>query len=394
MFRELNQTKENFYEKFATSKYVGFDLYNTLNQFHKLAFSKLVFKSLNKYLIKNKNYPTEIETETFVPHYCVKGLFVDVPNGNLIKINSSKQVTNALHGDKVLGFSDLQRIYGKKRNIHDVTIKENETPRSIRTAREIGIGSCFNRLIHLKEKKSVRLGTPAQIFEDLREASNYNFIELGEDSYFPEFSSNLDQYLQNNSKSLKMLFSYLNKSDKKVFLLTNSPPNVSEKTLTHLLGQDWKQYFDLILTNAQKPYFYCKETKTSFYHPFEEKKVNLGDNQRFKYGNAYELMDFLQVDSCEKVVFFGDNPIGDIRQSKINCNWSTVAVVSELAPEKTEMGDGYALFGKDRKRLWGKYLYCGDKLSYWGKMIQNYSDFQVPSIECFTEELFSRLRFY
>ncbi|KAJ6255428.1 5'-nucleotidase domain-containing protein [Anaeramoeba flamelloides] len=384
--KSLN-TKIDFFHKFNHSKCVGFDLDNTLIHYNKQNFSKLLYDSFTKYLVKNKNYPQYLNDQSFQPERCVKGLVVDVPNGNLVKINSNLEIVKALHGNKFLNRKSLLKTYGSTPQLKDFSERISRWHGCISSYNEMAGGCCFSQMVELNEQMCGKFGTCEELFQDLFGAIVNNFENLSERGYFPTFCSNLSHYIYDNSEQLIQLLDYLKSANKKIFLLTNSPPLISEVTLTHLLGNNCNKYFDLVLNSARKPNFYIPKMCGPLLDAKTNKKTTLKMNGIYKFGNAHQLMKFFNVKSPKEIVYFGDSAISDIQDSKKNCNWTTVSIIEELDQQVTERGDQYPNSFEKRCENWGGYLYCNNSVSYWGEIFNKYSDYQTPSIIHFTKDL-------
>eukprot|EP01155_Anaeramoeba_flamelloides_P004451 Anaeramoba_flamelloidesa1067665_43.p1 GENE.a1067665_43~~a1067665_43.p1 ORF type:complete len:394 (+),score=80.71 a1067665_43:142-1182(+) len=328
--------------------------------------------------------------QSFSTEFCVKGVVLDTVNGNLMKLNQDKQIKQAIHGNTQLNLTQLVETYGPTRQLTDFNGTRTDKYWTIATYFEIAAGCVYNRMVNLNDKEDFyKQRTPREMIKDLSEGISETFYDEFKGDYFPTFRQNIGHYIYDNSKTLVELFEFFKKQDKKLFLLSNSLPHYTFELLDSLIGKHWKDYFEVIMCRSLKPKFFHPTNSKSYLNYFDPKKqdTKLYKGATTKYGNVTELMDFLQIQNGEQVVYFGDHPVHDIREAKKLCNWTTVQVEEELDPVENEKGDSYANFKQGREKLWGKPLLCDNELSYWGSQIKKYSDYQIPSLAHFVKIL-------
>ena len=69
---------------FADVRLVGFDMDHTLAPYKREAFETLAFKETLKKFIE-AGYPEELQKLKFKPDFLIRGLLVDIENGNVLK---------------------------------------------------------------------------------------------------------------------------------------------------------------------------------------------------------------------------------------------------------------------------------------------------------------------
>ncbi|XP_062923666.1 5'-nucleotidase domain-containing protein 2-like isoform X3 [Mobula hypostoma] len=124
---------------------------------------------------------------------------------------------------------------------------------------------------------------------------------------------------------------------KKLFLITNSPFNFVDKGMKYMVGKDWRDLFDLVIVQADKPSFFTDKRK-----PFRrlddmgtlqwDKISTLEKGKMYKQGN---LFDFLRLTGWRgsKVLYFGDHLYSDLADLMLRHGWRTGAIVPELETE-------------------------------------------------------------
>lgn len=92
------------------------------------------------------------------------------------------------------------------------------------------------------------------MFDDIRVCVIRNYVHYDEENvykiadygyYFPEIVNHPEKYIQKRDDFKSMLIK-LRDMGKKTFLATNSHAEYMNLIMTHSIGDDWKDYFDLI----------------------------------------------------------------------------------------------------------------------------------------------------
>ncbi|KAJ6252495.1 5'-nucleotidase domain-containing protein [Anaeramoeba flamelloides] len=386
--KSKSKPKKIFWKRYLSSKYVGFDLDHTISKYHKLKLSILSTKCYTKYLVNEKGYPEKVLKFAFDPKICVKGNLVDIEKGNLLKVDSEKKICKVLHGDKIFNESEIAKEYGENLILDGFEGFSNKKYLVIGTYFEIGAGYCFNRLVLMSEKGGLKpKKTNQEIYSDLIESLIYTYRVYEQGDFYPSVSQDLPGIFDDNTKDLKQLFRLLRKDNKKIFLLTNSIFGYVNLTLDYLLGSNWQEYFDLILMYAKKPVFFQSGSQTPFIDVKTQKECSLKIRYPLQNGNVKDLMKFLDLEQNNEIIYFGDHPIGDVREAKNHVNWTTVSVIEELDIYNNEQSDNYSESIEKRKQIWGDYLFCNKKPSYWGSILNQFSDYQTASLSHFLIDL-------
>lgn len=194
------------------------------------------------------------------------------------------------------------------------------------------------------------------IFQDVRNAVDW--VHLHGDLK-RETIENLDKYVKKDIR-VPMVLSRMRESGAKVFLLTNSDYNYTNKIMTYLFDfphgakpdephRNWRCYFDCIVCDARKPGFFSEGTIL--------RQVDT-DTGTLKIGMHLGPMLAGQVysgGSCDvftamigakgkDVLYVGDHIFGDILKSKKIRGWRTFLIVPELIQELHVWTDKCQLF--------------------------------------------------
>lgn len=124
---------------------------------------------------------------------------------------------------------------------------------------------------------------------------------------------------------------------KKMFLITNSPSSFVDKGMRYIVGKDWRDLFDVVIVQAEKPNFFNDKRRP--FRKVNEKGVLLWDKihklqkgQIYKQGNLYE---FLKLTGWRgsRVLYFGDHIYSDLADLTLKHGWRTGAIIPELRSE-------------------------------------------------------------
>lgn len=343
-------------------KFYGFDMDYTLAEYKSPAYETLGF-NLTKERLVHKGYPEEILEFEYDPSFPVRGLWFDTLYGNLLKVDAYGNILVCVHGFEFLKHSQVYELYPNK----FLTLDESRVYvlNTLFNLPETYLIACLidyftNSPQYTRTNYGVRCGDLAMsfksIFQDVRNAVDYVHIHGDLKSKTIE---NLDLYLKKDDR-LPMFLSRIKDSGAKIFILTNSEYNFTDKIMTYLFDfpygakpgephRNWKTYFDWIVVDAKKPLFFGEgttlrqvDTKTGAlkmgHHvgPLHEELVYSG-------GSCDVFTDMIGAKGKD-VLYVGDHIFGDILKSKKIGGWRTFLIVPELVQELHVWTDKCQLF--------------------------------------------------
>ena len=154
---------------------------------------------------------------------------------------------------------------------------------------------------------------------------------------------------------LPRLFDIMRKHGKKIFLLTNSDYNYSNRVMEYLFavptaeGRSWQSFFDFIVVDACKPLFFAEgtllrqlDTKTGAIRIGLETDPSSAGNI-YSGGNSEVFTKLINAKGRD-VLYGGDHVYGDILKSKKTRGWRTFLLVPELEKELHVWTSERALF--------------------------------------------------
>jgi len=324
----------------------GFDYDYTLAEY-KLAAQKFIFDRAKEKLYKNFGFPAAVRHLDFDADFIIRGLFYDPKRCVMMKLDSysvidAKAVYSGL--DRV-SESELEQIYATRRmGIHKVDKNFSRTGRLFyQVLDEFSIPEAY---LFSSVRQMLREGEhrfdPILMFRAIRQA--IADVHINKELYV-EIQNNLDQYLEKGS-----MFSVVNhmSNSKTLFIISNSPFWFIDAGMKHLVSPDWRDAFDVVITEAQKPSFFLEDkqflelkdagrrTKTGDIR--FEKFENYRAAKSLEKGKIYyegSLSEFGKLTGWNQksVLYFGDQVNADLAEPSLRFGWRTAAIVPELARE-------------------------------------------------------------
>ncbi|XP_072499194.1 5'-nucleotidase domain-containing protein 1 isoform X1 [Notamacropus eugenii] len=398
---------------------IGFDLDHTLCRYNLSESSRLIYNSFAQYLVTEKGYDKELLTvppETW--DFCCKGLALDLEEGNFIKLAADGTVLRASHGTRMMTSEELMGIFGKKKWKHFT-----DSLMASRTAKYYFFDNYFDlpgallcaRIVDFLSRKS-NLET-FDFWKDILASihHNYKLTAFKENSgmYFPEVKSDPGKYLLICPESVKKWLYQLKSAGKVLFIMTNSHSDYCRLLCEYVIGNEFTDVFDIVISNALKPGFFSHQPNKRPFRTLEndveqDDLPSLDKPGWYSQGNSdhlYELLKKMTGKEQPKVVYFGDSMHSDIFPACHYSNWETVLILEELsedegmAPERNEsepLEKKGKYEGQQKKPLnssskeWGSFFVDGNLglentegsvFTWFCKRIHNYSSIVIPSLE-------------
>lgn len=152
---------------------------------------------------------------------------------------------------------------------------------------------------------------------------------------------------------LKPLLRRWRDSNKQLFLLTNSSFPFVNAGMSYIMDDvNWRDLFDIVITNASKPRFFVQDTPFrclnqqnatsafAMWHP-----VTQNDLDRVLVGGSVERLSQLAGWEDSKVLYFGDHLHSDLVEPRRILGWYTGAIIRELESEfQIQQRDEYKQF--------------------------------------------------
>jgi 5'-nucleotidase len=309
--------------------WVGFDMDYTLAIYKQQEMDELSIQATIEKLVA-RGYPELVRTIPYSTVFPVRGLLIDKRFGHILKMNRYKYVTKGFHGLREIPQNTLRELY------HSKKIRP-ATPRYhwIDTLYALSEAALYAALVDAMEKQGLTVDY-AKAFADIRESID----EAHRDGTILERVASDYPRFVSKDRELAPTLHKLRSSGKRLFLLTNSRWQYTDKMMTHLLDGEmseyphWRNYFDVVIVAATKPAF------------FQERRPLMARNRDaltpavlpLERGTIYEGGNLIDLERAlgaagDEVLYVGDHIYGDILRSKKESAWRTAMIIQELEGE-------------------------------------------------------------
>jgi HAD superfamily 5'-nucleotidase-like hydrolase len=246
---------------FPDVEVIGFDLDHTLARYHLPAFMELLYKSITTMVVQQmEKSGAGISIRSLLdipydPSFGFKGLVYDTKLGNLIKVNIDESVICCFHGDTEWTLAQIHNEYDNDNEVHASPLFDE---------RYVHFQAYYDTAILLLFRNWViwvDQNTPAWTKPNYGAFMTflYPILDILYDDWensllYTEIRNHPEIYLQPRPK----LKTWLSSTKKiiKTFLLSNSISQYVDFVCEYLFGKEWKSYFDVVITHAQKPSFF------------------------------------------------------------------------------------------------------------------------------------------
>ncbi|XP_077180426.1 5'-nucleotidase domain-containing protein 2-like [Paroedura picta] len=288
----------------------GFDYDYTLALYSSAIHSQ-IYNTARDILVEQYKYPTGILKYEYLPNFAIRGLHYDIAKGLLMKIDAFHyiQLGTVYRGFKPVPDEEVLEMYEGTHHIplHQASGFYGKGP-AIKQ---------FMDIFSLPEMTLLAVANDFFISNDI----DYDPIHL---------------YKDVSVRSCSALCCRLPLASSPLHFLSLSPFS-RDKGMCYMVGKDWRDFFDVVIVQADKPHFFNDCVK-----PFRrldnngdlqwDKIKKLEKGQVYKQGN---LFDFLRLTGWRgsKVLYFGDHLYSDLADLMLRHGWRTGAIVPELEVE-------------------------------------------------------------
>lgn len=344
----LTSTNQTF--SLSSCDWIGFDLDHTLIRYRLIELHTLIYESLRQYLIDTYQYNSCLLEIPYDNDFGVKALIYDSLHGNLIQLDSNGLVHTGLHG--INTHLSSERIKETYPNAFK-DIEEDTTQRflCIFTYFEHSISYLIAHIVDLIDKKNLYENLAKNEFDvqtkykfflvDIFNGLNYLFGDFNRGNYFSSIRENPTKFIYKRL-DVRQWLEKLKKSNKNLFLATNSRFDYTNLLTTYAFGDDWQNLFDIIIVDCKKPSFFNNLNKRQFHRFMDDKNIipvsideiikDFNQNYIYTLGNSEDLhLIMSQISKKDPlVIYFGDHIKSDINALKRHTNWLSGVVIEEL----------------------------------------------------------------
>ncbi|XP_053328740.1 5'-nucleotidase domain-containing protein 2 [Spea bombifrons] len=315
----------------------GFDYDYTLALYSSTLHS-MIFNTARDILVDQYKYPAGILKYDYLPNFAVRGLHYDINKGLLMKIDAYHyiQLGTVYRGLKPVPDEEVMELYQGTHHIplHQVSGFYGKGPAvkqymDIFSLPEMNLLAVANDFFLTNDIDY----DPVHLYKDVTDAIRDVHVK---GFMYKWIMQDLEKYILRGDETYAVLHR-LASHGKKLFLITNSPFSFVDKGMKYMVGKDWRDFFDVVIVQADKPHFFNDCIK-----PFRrmdgngdlkwDKITKLEKGQVYKQGN---LFDFLRLTGWRgsKVLYFGDHLYSDLADLMLRHGWRTGAIVPELETE-------------------------------------------------------------
>jgi len=312
-------------------KAIGYDMDYTLVDYRVDAFERMVYAQARQRLA-SEGWP--MDGLDFDSSMVTRGLVIDTELGNLVKANRFGFVKRAMHGTRMLDFTEQRDAYGQ-------TLVDLSDSRWVflNTLFSLSEGCLFAQAVDLLDR-----GALPRAFEY---ASLYRHVRAGVDAQHMEghlkaaIAAAPERYVVQDPEAALALLDQ-KAAGKKLLLITNSEWSFTSKMMAHAYdrhlpeGMTWRQLFDLVIVAARKPVFFTEHGP--FFEVVDEEGLLRPLTGPLRVGGIYLGGSAGQVErdlgiSGDEILYVGDHMFGDVHVSKRTLSWRTALVLRELEGE-------------------------------------------------------------
>ncbi|XP_053319528.1 5'-nucleotidase domain-containing protein 3 [Spea bombifrons] len=317
----------------------GFDYDYTL-AFYSKDLHTLIFNTARDLLINEHRYPAELRNYEYDPNFAIRGLHYDVHKALLMKIDAFHyiQLGTVYRGLSVVPESEVIEMYEG----HHVPLEqmsdfygkssEGNTLKQfmdIFSLPEMTLLSCVNEHF-LKNNIDYE---PVHLYKDVKDVIRDVHVK---GLMYRAIEADIERYICYGEKTRAVLAKLANHG-KKMFLITNSPSSFVDKGMNFIVGKDWRDLFDVVIVQADKPNFFNDKRRP--FRKVTDRGVLLWDKiHQLEKGKTYKqgnLFEFLKLTGWRgsKVLYFGDHIYSDLADLTLKHGWRTGAIIPELKSE-------------------------------------------------------------
>ncbi|XP_065344327.1 5'-nucleotidase domain-containing protein 3 isoform X2 [Cloeon dipterum] len=322
----------------------GFDYDYTL-ACYKPSLDDLLYELGRTNLINKFKYPKEIADLKYIPNFAVRGLHYDIEKGLLLKLDSFLQIQlgSVYRGLSPVSDEEVLELY--KNRIIPIAYVEG-TKNSAQKVQNPGVKTKMVQLADLfSVPEMLLLCQVAEFFRahslDYHPEILFHDVKTAVQGAHPIMhkivAENVTEYLECNP-NIRRYFQHLAANGKKLFLVTNSPFHFVDKGMRYIVGNDWKNFFDVTIVQARKPKFFTDESRpirlydTVSRTQLWDRVTRLEKGKIYFEGTINQLQDMTGWKG-HQVLYFGDHPYSDLADVTLQHGWRTGAIISELDHE-------------------------------------------------------------
>jgi len=341
---EVNQVFCNDQIDLSEVEVYGFDYDYTLASYKK-GVEYLIHDIAKEHLVKKYGYPDTVGKLVYDPNFAIRGLHYDVEKGLFLKVDSFHQIQfgTVYRGKEKLSDEEVLSLY-TRRHLPINYLEATKLNVGVNTGHGLKVKMVQLADIFSKPEMSL-MASVMDLFKDndieyQPESLYYDIskcIGLAHATFHAEVRSNPSLYLHKDTLLAPYLIS-LQEAGKKIFLITNSPFETVHAGMAYMVGESWRDLFQVIVVQAGKPHFFTNSSQPFRQYDYSRRVFFWDKVTSLEAGNIYAggtINDFQRLTGWMggNVMYFGDHPYADLADVTLHHGWKTAAVIRELEKE-------------------------------------------------------------
>ncbi|XP_036389009.1 5'-nucleotidase domain-containing protein 2 isoform X2 [Megalops cyprinoides] len=358
----------------------GFDYDYTL-ALYSSALDAMIYNTARDFLVEHYKYPHGIKKYDYIPNFAARGLHYDIQKGLLLKIDAFHyiQLGTVYKGLKPVPDEEVLQLYGGTHHVplHQVSGFYGKGPKmkqfmDVFSIPEMTLLAVANDFFISHDIEY----DPVHLYKDVSDAVGMVHIK---GYMYKWIMQDVEKFILRGDETYAVLHR-LASNGKKLFLITNSPFSFVDKGMRYMVGKDWRDFFDVVIVQADKPHFFNDCVK-----PFRRldsngdlqwDKINsLDKGQIYKQGN---LFDFLRLTGWRgsKVLYFGDHLYSDLAMHR---DPESRKVLQDWLKEREELR---AVTKNLFNPQFGSIFRTCHNPTYFSRRLCRFSDLYMASLSC------------
>lgn len=319
---------------FRSIRAIGYDMDYTLIHYNVKEWEAQAYRHTQRSLVED-GFP--FESLEFQPSLAIRGLIIDLAEGNVVKANRFGFVKRAYHGTQPVSYDRLRETYSR-------VVVDLSEPRwqFMNTLFSISEACLYMQAVDLFDRGL--LPEDVNTYEDVyyRVRANLDMAHL-EGQLKGEIVKEPDRFVELDEQiPLALLDQY--HADRKLLLITNSDWRYTRAMMSYAFDRflpgdmTWKDLFEVTIVEARKPDFFT--SRNPVFKVVDEAQGFLepsyrGIPSRGVYLGGHAAM----VESClglsgDQILYVGDHIFSDVNVSKSLLRWRTALVLREIEDER------------------------------------------------------------
>uniref|UniRef100_A0A3B4E529 5'-nucleotidase domain containing 2 n=1 Tax=Pygocentrus nattereri TaxID=42514 RepID=A0A3B4E529_PYGNA len=234
----------------------GFDYDYTLALYSN-SLNEMIYNKARQFLVEHYKYPQGISKYNYIPNFAARGLHYDIQKGLLMKIDAFHyiQMGTVYRGLKPVPDEEVMQLYRGSNHVplHQVSGFYGKGPKmkqfmDVFSLPEMTLLAAANDYFISNDIEY----DPVHLYKDVSDAIAMVHIK---GYMYKWIMQDLEKYILRGDETYAVLHR-LASHGKKLFLITNSPFSFVDKGMKYMVGKDWRDFFDVVIVQADKPHFF------------------------------------------------------------------------------------------------------------------------------------------